>query len=79
MLHRGATEDTTMAIACLHCGSAKCEPGRLQSTGRIHFIPDNTKFLKMKTSNVHVDAYMCADCGIVQLVGDTEKTAELTS
>ena len=63
---------------CLRCGSTDLQPGRIQSTGKIWFTPDNAKFFTFKTSDVTVRANICLDCGTVELVGDVHKAQSLT-
>jgi len=62
---------------CPNCNSTNMEPGTLGSTGKIHFRPEDAKFLKLKTANVDVAASLCMDCGYLVLTGDTEKTKAL--
>jgi predicted nucleic-acid-binding Zn-ribbon protein len=62
---------------CPNCNSTNMESGTLGSTGKIHFRPEGTKFLKLKTANVEVAASLCMDCGHLALSGDTEKTKAL--
>jgi len=59
------------------CGSTNLEPGKVQSTGRVYFRPENTKFLSLGTSDVELSANMCMDCGHVMLAGDLRKAAKL--
>jgi len=68
----------TQAIHCPLCGSDKVEPGKLESTGRVRFRPDNAKFLKAETANVDVIGLFCTRCGNITLLGDSEKTVRLT-
>lgn len=68
-----------MSRKCPSCQSENLEPGEIQSTGKIYFKPANTKFLTLKTSNVQVKANICLDCGNIMLIGDIEKTKDLTS
>lgn len=58
---------------CPECGSARLELGDIQSTGRIYFRPNKTKFLKLRTNDVPIVASMCMDCGDVMLLGDLRK------
>jgi predicted nucleic-acid-binding Zn-ribbon protein len=48
---------------CPNCNSTNMESGTLGSTGKIHFRPEDAKFLKLKTANVDVAASLCMDCG----------------
>ena len=63
---------------CLRCGGTQLQPGRIQSTGKVWFKPDNAKFFTFNTSDVEVRANICLDCGTVELVGDTHKAQSLT-
>ena len=62
---------------CLRCGGTDLEPGWVQSSGKIYFRPDNTKFMTLRTADVEVNGNFCLDCGTVELVGDTEKCRKL--
>ena len=62
---------------CPICDSIRLEPGSIQSTGRIYFRPENTKFLTLATNDVPLLANICLDCGHVMLVGDLRKANQL--
>jgi predicted nucleic-acid-binding Zn-ribbon protein len=62
---------------CPACESINLEPGTIQSTGRIYFRPENTKFLSLGTSDVPLTANLCMECGNVMLVGDLHKASKL--
>ena len=62
-----------MIEKCVCCNSSRVESGSLQTTGRVRFHPDHTKFLSLKTSDIKISASMCLDCGYIHLVGDVEK------
>ena len=62
---------------CPNCSSTKIETGSLNSTGKVHFRPEQAKFLKLKTANVDVSANICIDCGQIVLTADTEKVKAL--
>jgi hypothetical protein len=68
----------TQTIHCPLCGSDKVEPGKLESTGQVHFRPDNAKFLKAETANVDVTGLLCTRCGTITLLGGSEKMVRLT-
>jgi ferredoxin-like protein FixX len=57
---------------CHRCGSARLEPGSLSPVS-VTFRPANTRFLTLRTNDVDVQANMCLDCGLLQLVGDVRK------
>lgn len=61
---------------CHRCGGTRLEPGSLGSFG-LTFRPANTKFLTLRTNDVGVQANMCVDCGMIQLVGDVRKAQSL--
>lgn len=63
---------------CIGCNSTHVAPGTLHSTGIVNFRPDDTKFLKLKTGNVEVKAWLCLDCGCVALRADAQKVKALT-
>lgn len=65
-------------IICRKCDGTNVEPGKLRSTGELHFRPSHAKFLKLKTANIEVLAHLCLDCGHVELFGDPEKVKSLT-
>jgi predicted nucleic-acid-binding Zn-ribbon protein len=62
---------------CPSCGSTNLEPGNIQSTGRIYFRPENTKFLTLGTGDVPITANICTDCGHLMLVGELRKANKL--
>jgi len=62
---------------CLRCGGSNCEPGTIQSSGRVSFHARNAKFMTTKTGAIPVNANICVDCGCVELVGDADKAKSL--
>jgi excisionase family DNA binding protein len=58
---------------CPICRGEQLIPGHLQSTGRIYFRPDKTKFWTLKDSNVPTSARMCRRCGAIVWYGDLAK------
>ncbi len=62
---------------CLRCGGTRLEPGVLNSTGRIHFQPENAKVFSLKSSDVKLQANICLDCGTLDLVADFQKAEAL--
>ncbi len=68
-----------MSRKCVKCGSENLESGKLQSTGKLSFYPDSTKFLSIKTSDINATANMCIDCGFIEIIGDISKAKDITS
>lgn len=66
-----------MDFKCLRCGSSNFQPGAIQSTGSIFFVPDNTRFLSSLSSDVSLKTRICMECGTLDLTGDTKKVAAL--
>ena len=62
---------------CPSCESTELEPGRIQSTGKVYFRPENTKFLTFGTNDVELSANICMNCGNVMLVGDLRKATKV--
>lgn len=62
---------------CPGCGSTELEPGTIQSSGKVYFRPENTKFLTFGTNDVELSANLCMNCGHVMLVGDLRKANRL--
>jgi hypothetical protein len=71
------TPSEAMDNKCLRCGGSNFQPGAVQSTGSIFFVPDNTKFLSALSSDVSLKSRICMDCGTLDMVGDTKKVAAL--
>lgn len=67
----------TINRKCPACDSERLESGSIQSTGRIYFRPDNTKFMTLGTNDVELSAILCMECGHVMLVGDLRKADKL--
>ena len=65
------------ALKCSACGSTNLVDGKCQSTGLMYFVPEKSKFWTLKTSTVPMKAKMCADCGHVNLNGNTEHLSEI--
>ncbi|MBF0197264.1 MAG: helix-turn-helix domain-containing protein [Planctomycetes bacterium] len=74
----GNSEGTKSAGQCGQCGHAELVPGKMQSTGRVSFKPDKTKFWVFSESSVNVEAKMCPACGHLHLFADTEKMEKLS-
>jgi predicted nucleic-acid-binding Zn-ribbon protein len=60
-------------VKCIRCGSTHFSTGWVQSTGKMYFRPDKTKFFSPRTSDLGVSGRMCMECGFLELVGDLEK------
>lgn len=63
---------------CLNCNGTNMAQGKITSTGKVTFRPEDTKFLKLKTANVDVAACLCLNCGFVFLKADPQKVKDLT-
>jgi hypothetical protein len=61
---------------CLRCGGERLEPGSLAAHGGLSFFPANATFWTL-TPNVAIQAFLCLDCGNVELVGDVKKAEAL--
>lgn len=58
---------------CLRCGSTDLEPGVVIGHAfQIVFKPANVKRWTLKKGEMNVSARMCAECGTMDFVGDTE-------
>ena len=62
---------------CSVCGNGEFVYGRAQSTGRLYFRPERTKFFVLAESMIDTEAMACTSCGHVELFADTEKLARL--
>jgi hypothetical protein len=52
------------------------EPGGLAARGSLSFYPANTTFWTLSPS-VSVQAFLCLDCGHLELIGDVQKAEAL--
>jgi hypothetical protein len=52
------------------------EPGGVQSRGWLYFRPTNCTFWTL-TPSVAIQAFLCLDCGNLELVGDVKKAEAL--
>lgn len=66
-----------MDTKCIRCSSERIETGSIQTTGQVRFHPNHTKFVSLRTSDIKIQAFMCLDCGHIQLRGDVEKANAL--
>ena len=75
--HTGAHEADYYGSRCVACGHSRLVRGRVQSTGRVYFKPDHTRFLTLHQSLVGVEARVCPKCGFVQMFTNTEHLGRL--
>ncbi len=52
------------------------EPGSLAGRGGISFYPANCTFWTL-SPNVAIQAFLCLDCGNLELIGDVKKAEAL--
>lgn len=64
-------------MKCLRCGGTNLKPSELQSTGKIYSCPKDAKLTAVLTTGAVMHAYICFDCGHVDLVVDPEKAKSL--
>jgi hypothetical protein len=62
---------------CHRCGGTRLQPGRVRAGQRLTFVPDNASFWTLSTVDIALDAYLCMDCGAVELFGDLQKAKRL--
>jgi len=53
-------------------------PGAVYSAVRVSFRPQDSKFMTLETGDVMTKAFMCFDCGLIEIVGDVAKLRRLT-
>ncbi len=73
----GETSKEETGDRCVSCGHGELVEGRLQGTGRLYFRPRKTRFFVLAEALVETSAWMCPDCGHVQLFADADKLAKL--
>ena len=61
---------------CLRCGGGRMEPGGLAARGGLSFYPANSTFWTLSPT-VAIQAFLCLDCGNLELVGDVKKAEAL--
>ena len=61
---------------CLRCSGERMEPGGLHTLGGLSFRPVHSTFWTLQP-NVAIRAFLCLDCGNLELVGDVKKAAAL--
>jgi hypothetical protein len=64
---------------CFRCGGRNLEPGKIHggklmasASPNIVFFGDNAKMLSL-AGGLPIEAYLCTDCGSIELVVDPEK------
>ncbi len=73
----GSAEAEAAAGRCAACGHSVLVEGRLESTGRLYFRPEKTRFWVFAESLVPVRARVCTACGYIQVHADTSKLKRL--
>lgn len=66
-----------MPTKCIKCNSENVEKGRFRSIEDCHFKLNNTKFFTLKMPKIPVSAYMCLECGNIELIGNIERAKSL--
>jgi hypothetical protein len=61
---------------CLRCNGERMEPGSMESRGWLSFRPANSTFWTLRP-NVAIQAFLCLDCGHLELVGDVNRAEAL--
>jgi hypothetical protein len=61
---------------CLRCSGERMEPGGVQARGGLSFHPANSTFWTL-WPNVAIQAFLCLDCGHLELVGDVKRAEAL--
>jgi hypothetical protein len=75
---QGAVEEVVQGAGEVHASrGTNPEPGRVQSTGKICFRRDHTKFMTTRTAVAVRNGNSCLDCGTVELVREVEKARSL--
>lgn len=75
--HTGEKEAEQFGLRCIACGHSRLVKGTVQSTGRVYFRPDKTRFFTLSEGLVAVEARVCPQCGFVQTFADTAKLDRL--
>lgn len=66
-------------MKCCRCGSEALVNGAVYSPIRTSFRPQGSKFLTLETGDIQTKAFMCKNCGHVEIIGDAMKLRRLTS
>jgi hypothetical protein len=61
---------------CLRCGGERVEPGSLHARVSLSFRPANSTFWTLQP-HVAIQAFLCLDCGNLELVGDVTRASAL--
>jgi hypothetical protein len=69
-------EPTPGSRRCLRCRGERVEPGGLAARGGLSFYPANSTFWTL-SPKVAIQAFLCLDCGNIELVGDVRKAESL--
>jgi len=75
--HTSTREAAQYGLKCIACGHASLVSGTVQSTGKVYFRPDKTRFFTLSEALVAVEARVCPQCGFVQTFADTSKLDKL--
>ena len=75
--HTAEAEPATENPSCPLCGQTELIEGRLQSTGKLYFKPNKTKFFTFQESLIPTESLMCSACGYIMLSADTDKLEKL--
>jgi hypothetical protein len=73
---QGAGEPTPGSRRCLRCRGERMEPGGMVAPGGLSFYPANCTFWTLQPK-VAIQAFLCMDCGTVELVGDVKRVEAL--
>jgi hypothetical protein len=71
-----AADPTPGSRRCVRCSGERMEPGGLATLGGLSFYPANCTFWTLQP-HVAVQAFLCMDCGTLELVGDVKKAEAL--
>ena len=77
MKRTGKQEAQAVKKQCAACGHANLVDGKLQSTGRLYFRPEKTRFWTLQEAMVNTSAMVCEACGFVQVHADVSKLKKL--
>jgi hypothetical protein len=66
-------------MKCLRCGHETIVNGAIYSPIRTSFRPQGSKFLTLETGDIQTKAFMCRNCGHIEIIGDAMKLRRLIS